>query len=197
MGANTAPHLGLFASASARSCEVAQLPQSRTMSRFCTQKIPKNVVCVPELHRHIQKVSKSHFSLYLMCLKYHGEMALRRKTPLFKVCCHQNFQPTIRKKRGREARPCFLGIAFWLQPWRATDLNAAIFIRAVAFPWSSPRQTHFGSLASDQTNHLSFYFCTWPLLSSPPSAFLPAPDAAPAIGPSAAITAVSPKLSVN
>lgn len=91
----------------------------------------------------------------------------------------------------------FGGTPFQLWSWPATDLNTAIFFQAVTFPLGSPRQTHFGSLASDQTNHLSFYFCTWPLLSSAPSAFLPAPGAAPAIGPSAAIAAVSRQLSVN
>lgn len=53
--------------------------------------------------------------------------------------------------------------------WSVTHLDAAIFIYAVVFLWSSQRQTHFGSLVLDQANHLSSYFCTWPLLSNTPS----------------------------
>lgn len=64
-------------------------------------------------------------------------------------------------------------------PNSVTDLNAAIFfphpLHAAPFPRSSPRRAHFGSPASDPTNHLSFYFRTWPLLSGAPSAFLPTP----------------------
>lgn len=50
--------------------------------------------------------------------------------------------------------------------WSVTHLDAAIFINAVMFLWSSQRQTHFGSLVLDQANHLSSYFCTWPPLSN-------------------------------
>lgn len=53
--------------------------------------------------------------------------------------------------------------------WSVTHLNAAIFINTVMFLQSSQRQTHFGSLALDQANHLSSYFCTWPPLSNTPS----------------------------
>lgn len=53
--------------------------------------------------------------------------------------------------------------------WSVIHLDAAIFIYAVVFLWGSQRQTHFGSLVLDQANHLSSYFCTWPLLSNTPS----------------------------
>lgn len=59
--------------------------------------------------------------------------------------------------------------------WGVTGLNAAIFINTVMFPRSSQRQTVSGSLALDQTNHLSSYFCTWPLLSNTPSHSSPCP----------------------
>lgn len=38
---------------------------------------------------------------------------------------------------------------------RNTHLDAAVFINAVVVLWSSQEQTHFGSLALDQADHLS------------------------------------------
>lgn len=178
----TAPGL-VGCSASLERCSVhAAAPESRTMSRFRAQGN------APPEEPLLLRIFSSVLNVLLRLTE--GRSA---RTPPFFPSRVESWNPV----RGGGSRPCVSDTPFRLCSRPAADLNAAIFTQAVAFPPSSPRQTRLGSAAWDHTNHLSFYFCTWPLLSSAPSTFLPAPGAAPAIGPSAAVAAVSRQLSVN
>lgn len=166
-------HLGMFASAG--SCEVPSTAAAVT-----------DDVTFQKTHEISRSFSKIHFHLQLMCLKYHREKAsFLKKKPLLKSADTHIFRPGT----GKEA-PLVFGEGVPAVEWNGFKRHFHSGRRAsTEFPKANSLWQP--GVGSDQPPVILFLHMA---SSVKPSLRIPA---APAIGPSAAITAVGPQLSVN